>query len=254
MKEPFQVSRMGDMMGPTLKACSRSIVGCVVVLAVCVGFSARSSLASDDCQSAPMAGINWEGCDKTMLILNGSDLTGANLTGVNFSSTDLRNTNFDGANLEKATFVRASLADAIAKGVHFARIEAYRTDFSRIDASGAIFQNAELQRSNFRDSKLANADFTKADLGRSQFDGAEVGGSRFALANVARADFRSAKFDAPVNFDRAFFFLTRIEGVNLAAATGLVQWQVDMACGDDKTVLPAGIKKPKTWPCSFQQD
>ena len=34
----------------------------------------------------------------------------------------------------------------------------------------------------------------------------------------------------------------------------LVQWQVDMACGDDKTVLPAGLKKPAVWPCKFQQD
>jgi uncharacterized protein YjbI with pentapeptide repeats len=74
------------------------------------------------------------------------------------------------------------------------------------------------------------------------------------LTNLARADFRGATLSKPVDFDRAFFFLTRIEGVDLAAATGLTQWQLDMACGDDKTMLPAGLKKPKDWPCQFQQD
>jgi uncharacterized protein YjbI with pentapeptide repeats len=138
--------------------------------------------------------------------------------------------------------------------VRFARVEAYRTDFSGISADDASFESAELQRSNFANARLSNVTFTKADLGRSHFDGAEVGGSRFSLTNLARADFRGARFSAPVDFDRAFFFLTRIEGVDLSAATGLTQWQLDMACGDDKTVLPEGLKKPAPWPCKFQQD
>jgi uncharacterized protein YjbI with pentapeptide repeats len=74
------------------------------------------------------------------------------------------------------------------------------------------------------------------------------------LANLSRADFREATFAKPVDFDRAFMFLARLEGVDLTAATGLTQWQVDMACGDDKTVLPAGLTKPKAWPCKFQQE
>ena len=123
-----------------------------------------------------------------------------------------------------------------------------------MDARGASFQNAALQRSNFSKARLDGADFTKSDLGRSQFDGADVGGSRFAYANLARADFRGAKFAAPVDFKSAFLFLTRFEGLDLTAATGLVQWQLDMSCGDDKTRLPAGLKRPASWPCNFQQD
>ena len=33
-------------------------------------------------------------------------------------------------------------------------------------------------------------------------------------------------------------FLTRIEGLDLSAATGLAQWQIDMSCGDGNTKLP----------------
>ena len=58
---------------------------------------------------------------------------------------------------------------------------------------------------------------------------------------------------APVGHIGGDVFISR-EGVNLAAATGLSQWQLDMACGDDKTVLPPGLKKPAPWPCKFQQD
>ena len=175
---------------------------------------------------------------KKMLILRGSDISGANLVDVDFTSTDLRDTNLLASNLEKATLVRASLADANAKGAKFNRIEAYRTDFSRIDAQGAIFASAEMQRSTFNGANLADVDFTKAELGRAEFGGATITGSRFELANLARADLRTAKFTGPIDFTSAFFFLTRIEGVDLSAANGLAQWQIDMACGDAATKLP----------------
>ena len=231
----------------------KSILSLALLVGTLLGVSWQPA-AAIDCRSAPTPGIDWQGCDKKLLMLGGSDLQDAKLGETDFSATDLRGANLAGANLEKAKFIRATLAGASAKGTSFARVEAYRTDFNGLIADDASFESAELQRSNFSGSQLSNANFTKADLGRSQFDGAEIGGSRFALANLARADFRKATMTEPVDFDRAFLFLTRLEGVDLAAATGLVQWQVDMTCGDDNTVLPPGLKKPATWPCKFEQD
>ena len=46
----------------------------------------------------------------------------------------------------------------------------------------------------------------------------------------------------PLVFDRAFMFLTRIEGLDLSVAQGLEQRQIDLACGDAKTKLPAELK------------
>ena len=235
-----------------MKAFLKSTLYCFLMIAGLLGFSWDAR--ADDCRSAPTPGIDWQGCDKKLLMLGGSDLGDAKLMGADFTTTDLKDANLLGANLEKAKLARASLAGATAKGVRFARVEAYRTDFSGISADDASFESAELQRSNFANAKLNNVNFTKADLGRSHFEGAEVGGSRFSLTNLARADFRGARFSAPADFDRAFFFLTRVEGVDLSAATSLSQWQLDMACGDDKTVLPPGLKKPAPWPCKFQQD
>lgn len=210
--------------------------------------------AADDCHDSPRAGIDWRDCNKRNLMLPGGELRGANLTNVDFSGTDLGGSDLVSAIFEKATLVRANLAGSQASGTRFARVEAYRTDFSEINAPGAIFRSGELQRSNFHAAVLTDVDFTKADMGRSQFDKADVSGSRFALANLARADFRGARFAKPADFDRAFFFLTRIEGVDLSAATGLNQWQIDMACGDKGTKLPEGLKPSKGWPCKFEDD
>ena len=57
-----------------------------------------------------------------------------------------------------------------------------------------------------------------------------------------------------LDFERAFLYLTRIEGLDLTEATGLAQWQIDMACGDAGTKLPAGLAVPSSWPCRFEND
>ncbi|NEK55267.1 pentapeptide repeat-containing protein, partial [Rhizobium leguminosarum] len=54
--------------------------------------------------------------------------------------------------------------------------------------------------------------------------------------------------------DRAFMFLTHIEGLDLSAATGLEQAQIDLACGDASTKLPVGLSAPTTWPCPAEHE
>ena len=109
-----------------------------------------------------------------------------------------------------------------------------------------------MQRSNFANAVLVNVDFTKADLGRADFTGADITGAKFAFANLARADFSKAKFSTPLDFANAFLFLTRIEGLDLSAATGLAQWQIDMSCGDGNTKLPCRPQAHRpAWPCQF---
>lgn len=207
--------------------------------------------AKPQCSASAEPGVDWTECDKKLIILSGSDFKGATLVGTDFTSTDLRDTNLMAADLEKATLVRASLAGSHAEGAKFDRIEAYRTNFSGLLAKGATFASADVQRSNFTNSILVNVDFTKADLGRADFTGADITGARFPLANLSRADLSNAKFSGPLDFSNAFLFLTRFEGVDLSAATGLQQWQVDMSCGDEQTKLPEGLAVPASWPCAF---
>lgn len=209
----------------------------------------RPALAAD-CGSTASPGLDWSECKKRNIMLQGSNLESANLVGTDFDATDLSGTNLKSANLEKASLVRAWLTGAHAENANFAKIEAYRSSFANVSATGASFTGAELQRGNFSGARLTNADFEKAELGRANFQKAELTGTSFSLANLSRADLRNATFEGPIAFDRAFMYLTRIEGLDLSAATGLEQAQVDLACGDQSTKLPPGLKAPTDWPCA----
>ncbi len=237
----------GSPMFPPLKArlaAFAAIVAFVLVLPV-------TPSAAADCSAGAAPGVDWTDCDKRIIVLSGSDFSGATLAGADFTSTDLRETNLMMADFKKAALVRASLAGSHAEGAKFDRVEAYRTNFSGINAKGATFASAEMQRSNFTNAVLVDADFTKADLARADFTGADITGARFAFANLARADLSKAKFSGSLDFANAFLFLTRLEGVDLSAATSLEQWQVDMSCGDGDTRLPEGLKPSSNWPCQF---
>jgi uncharacterized protein YjbI with pentapeptide repeats len=225
--------------------------GFAVVALVGLSFFATGAASAANCSAAAAPGVDWSECGKKVIILSGSDLNGATLVGTDFTSTDLRDSNLMTANLEKATLVRASLAGAKAEGAKFDRIEAYRTNFSGMHAQGATFASAEMQRSNFANAVLVNVNFTKAELGRADFTGADITGTKFGLANLARADFSKAKFSGPIDFANSFLYLTRIEGLDLSASTGLAQWQIDMSCGDANTKLPSGLTPSAQWPCEF---
>lgn len=214
------------------------------------GISAAPANAAD-CRSQPAPGVDWQDCNKSNIVIRGANLSGANLSGADLTMTDLRSTTLSGAKLQKATLVRSSLAGADATGADFSRVEAYRANFTGIIAPGSSFSSAELQRADFISAELTNAMFEKAELGRADFEGAVIGGAKFAYANLSRAQFRGATINAPVDFTGAFMFLTRIEGVDLSAATGLAQAQIDLACGDAKTRLPSGLAASQSWPCSF---
>jgi uncharacterized protein YjbI with pentapeptide repeats len=228
----------------------RHVLSFAAIAGCAAGLATGPALAAD-CDSMAAPGIDWQDCPKRALIIRESDLSRANLVETDFTSTDLRHSNFDGANLEGATLVRSSLAGSSAKGANFAKVEGYRTDFGAVDAQGASFVNAELQRVDFSGANLSGTSFEKAELGRANFEGANLTGSRFTLANLTRADLSKAKFTGPLDFANAFFYLTRLAGLDLTAATGLTQYQIDMACGDADTKLPAGLTAPASWPCDL---
>ena len=161
----------------------------------------------------------------------------------------MRRSEIDGANFRKAVIIRAAFDEASAKGTIFEAAHGYRASFRKSNLTNAIFHKSEFMRVDFSGSVLTGADFSKSDVGRARFDDAILGNSNFAFANVARADFRNAILTGPITFNGAYLFQTRLEGVDLSNSVGLLQWQIDMACGDNSTRLPAGISKPKSWPC-----
>lgn len=222
---------------------------CALLTAVGPVLIATVPAGAAECNSAAYAGIDWRKCNRRNIAISGSNLEKANVAEADLSSTDLRSSTLTGAMFEKAKMVRASLAGSVADGANFNRVEGYRTDFSGVSAKGTTFQGAELQRAEFSGANLTQANFEKAELGRARFKGADLGGNRFAFANLARADFAGADIVGPLDFTNAYMFLTRLEGVDLSAATGLQPGQLELTCGDGKTKLPAGLTPPASWPC-----
>lgn len=222
--------------------------------ALCVVFAVAGSALAGDCGAVPATSIDWSSCNKVNLMLYDSTLDGANLSKADLSYTDLRNSSLAGANFEKAAMIRSSIEGSKAPKAIFDRIEGYRTNFSGVTAPGASFASAEVQRADFSKSDLTGANFAKAELGRAVFTETVITGVNFTYANLARAQLASARFEGPINFQNAFMFLTRLEGLDLSQATGLQQWQVDQACGSDKTKLPSGLKPAANWPCPPDPD
>lgn len=210
----------------------------------------HGSAIAADCTSMAAPGLDWSECSKRSIIIPNSDLEGANLSGTDFTGTDLSGANLASATFEKASLMRSSLADAKAEKTNFKRIEAYRATFTNISADGASFSSAELQRANFNGASLKGANFEKAELGRTDFNKAILTDVKFSLANLSRADLTGATVDGKIVFDRAFMYRTKIEGLDLSGAQGLLQAQVDLTCGSDSTKLPSGLSAPTSWPCA----
>lgn len=205
-----------------------------------------------DCNSRPSDGVDWSGCRKRNLMLDGSSLKGANLGDADFTSTDLRGTQLEGADFSKATLVRSMVDNSKATGANFEKAVGFRTSFVKAELAGAKFAKSEMQRADFSGANLTGADFEKSELGRAIFTGAWIDGAVFRFANLARADLRSARFSGPLELRGAFLFRTMIEGVDLSNAVGLAQWQIDMACGNDSTKLPSDLTAPSGWPCAAE--
>ncbi len=51
------------------------------------------------------------------------------------------------------------------------------------------------------------------------------------------------------NLAGAFLLRANFENVDLSGVTGLEHKQLDLACGDAATLLPAGLTAPTHWPC-----
>ena len=144
--------------------------------------------------------------------------------------------------------MRARLWDADLRGAQLVKTIASRADFSRANLEGADLTKSEMSRAVLEQANLRGADLKKAEFSRAHFAGADLTNASFNFANVARTEFNGAKLDG-VDMAGAYTYLMRIEGTDLSATRGLTQDQLDIACGDDRTKLPAGLAVPPDWPC-----
>jgi uncharacterized protein YjbI with pentapeptide repeats len=98
-----------------------------------------------------------------------------------------------------------------------------QADFSLATADRTRFHGANLSLTNFFGARLSSADLSEANLEGTTFVGAYLGGAHMNGAVLTGANF---------------------SGAELESASGLTQAQLNTACGDATTTLPAGMTIP----------
>lgn len=104
-------------------------------------------------------------------------------------------------------------------------------------------------------SRLRQANLALATMNRTKFDNANMSvanlfGARFTRASFRHVDFTNAilvgAYFGGANLTGAQLSGANISGAEMETAIGLTQAQLNSACGDASTQLPAGLRVP---PC-----
>jgi uncharacterized protein YjbI with pentapeptide repeats len=115
---------------------------------------------------------------------------------------------------------------------------AYR-DLPGIDVSGARLRQANMSLATMNISNFDNANLSVANL-----FGARVTGSSFRNTDLSSAVLVGSYFGSS-NLSRANLSGANLSGAEMANVTGLTQAQLNSACGDASTKLPAGLHIPQ---------
>jgi len=117
-----------------------------------------------------------------------------------------------------------------------ARIHAGPADCAGCNLKGADLTNTcvtahDLHGANFDGANATLMCMASANVSGSSFRGTELSGANLAGAKLAGADLTGAHTS-----------ITSFAGTDLTHVKGLTQSQLDIACSDANTKLPAGLK------------
>ena len=117
-----------------------------------------------------------------------------------------------------------------------ARLEGGIVDCPSCQLQGANLFNTCVKAKNLRGANFEGANATLMCMSFADFRGANFRGTILDAANMA-----SAKLDG-ADMTGARTRITSFLGTDLTRVKGLTQSQLDAACGDAKTKVPAGMK------------
>ncbi|HEY4943048.1 MAG TPA: pentapeptide repeat-containing protein [Rhizomicrobium sp.] len=109
-----------------------------------------------------------------------------------------------------------------------------------VDCPGCNLQGADLTNTCVKAKNLAGANFDGAKavlmcMSFANFSNATFRGTDLSAANLAHADLDGADLTGAV------MTITSLKGTDLTKTKGLTQKQLDAACGDADTKVPAGL-------------
>jgi uncharacterized protein YjbI with pentapeptide repeats len=110
-----------------------------------------------------------------------------------------------------------------------------------VDCPGCKLMGADLSNTCVKEHDLRGADFDGANATLMCMSFADFRGASFRGTELSGANMAGAKMDG-ADLTGAITSITSFLGTDLRKVKGLTQKQLDMACGDAKTLVPAGLK------------
>ncbi len=138
-------------------------------------------------------------------------------------------------------FCLATIAPALALSAHHsdpAAVESIKAGhhdcphcaLAYADLTNTCVKNGDVQGADFEGATLVLMCMSYANFKNSNFAHADLSGANLAHANVDGADFNGATLS-----------ITSLKGTDMSRSKGLTQTQIDLACSDGDTKLPAGL-------------
>lgn len=135
-----------------------------------------------------------------------------------------------------ALFLLPALPVAAADPAAVAKIRGGIVDCVGCDLRGADLTNTCVKEHDLHGANFDGANATLMCMSFSNFTNASFRGTELSGANLA-----GAKMDG-ADMTGAKTSITSFLGTDLRKVKGLTQKQLDVACGDGKTLLPPGLK------------
>lgn len=120
-------------------------------------------------------------------------------------------------------------ARAVAR-IHSGIVDCQGCNLAGADLTNTCVKAKDLTAANFDGAKAVLMCMSYANFTNATFRGTDLSGANLAHATLDGADLSGAILD-----------ITSIKGTDLTRALGLTQKQIDQACGDADTRLPAGM-------------
>jgi len=124
----------------------------------------------------------------------------------------------------------AADAAAVAK-IHGGIVDCVACDLRGADLMNTCVKEHDLHGADFDGADATLMCMSFANFTNASFRGTDLSAANLAGAKMDGADLTGAKLD-----------ITSFLGTDLSRTKGLTQAQIDVACSDDKTKLPAGLK------------
>jgi uncharacterized protein YjbI with pentapeptide repeats len=135
---------------------------------------------------------------------------------------------------------RDSVAEHVRAGASCAGCDLFQINLAYSDLAGRDFSGSRIRQADLTVVTADRADFRGANLSLTNLFGARLTGADLRNANLEGASLVGAYLGG-ARLDGAALDGANLSGAEMETAQGLSQVQLNTACGDATTRLPAGL-------------